>query len=201
MGAGSAILSRVTKPIVALAFKLIRQRVACRVEGREIGAGLKKLATRWKRPKTLLALDEQLEDYLDREVIKLLAKKGTEEKIQALTDKVETLRVLIDQCRIEGKDQLEDLYTVIDSLFGDNVTGMLVLSTIHKSKGREWERVYWLDRAGTCPSKWARQPWQAAQEINLMYVAATRAKAELIELPDVSAWKPAAPVPSLAEAA
>ena len=32
------------------------------------------------------------------------------------------------------------------------------------------------------PSKWARQAWQQAQEINLMYVAVTRAKAELVEV-------------------
>jgi superfamily I DNA/RNA helicase len=70
----------------------------------------------------------------------------------------------------------------VDSLFGDNVTGLLVLSTIHKAKGREWERVFWLDRIGTCPSKWARQAWQQDQEKNLMYVAATRAKSELIDL-------------------
>ncbi len=59
---------------------------------------------------------------------------------------------------------------------------MLVLSSIHKAKGREWERVFWLDRAGTCPSKWARQAWQQEQERNLMYVCATRAKEQLIEV-------------------
>jgi superfamily I DNA/RNA helicase len=109
---------------------------------------------------------------------------------------------MIDQCRLEGKDQLEDLYAVIDDLFADGVTGMLVLSTIHKSKGREWERVYWLNRAGTCPSKWATQAWQRNQEDNLCYVAATRAKAELIELPEINAKPVAKPaIRSVAEAA
>jgi ATP-dependent exoDNAse (exonuclease V) beta subunit len=42
--------------------------------------------------------------------------------------------------------------------------------------------VFWLDRAGTCPSKWARQAWQAEQENNLCYVAATRSMSELIEI-------------------
>lgn len=42
--------------------------------------------------------------------------------------------------------------------------------------------MYWLDRAGTCPSRWARQEWQQEQEINLCYVAATRAQEVLIEL-------------------
>jgi ATP-dependent exoDNAse (exonuclease V) beta subunit len=32
------------------------------------------------------------------------------------------------------------------------------------------------------PSPFARQQWQMDQEVNLMYVAVTRAKAELIEV-------------------
>jgi superfamily I DNA/RNA helicase len=77
---------------------------------------------------------------------------------------------------------VEDVTKFIDELFDDNVTGILTLSTIHKAKGREWEQVYWLNRATTCPSPWARQDWQKEQEKNLCYVAATRAKHELIEL-------------------
>jgi superfamily I DNA/RNA helicase len=42
--------------------------------------------------------------------------------------------------------------------------------------------VFWLDRHGTCPSKWARQAWQQEQERNLMYVAATRAQELLVDL-------------------
>jgi superfamily I DNA/RNA helicase len=70
----------------------------------------------------------------------------------------------------------------INEIFANDVSGILVLSTIHKSKGREWNTVFWLDRAGTCPSKYARQAWQQEQEINLQYVAATRAKRSLVDL-------------------
>jgi DNA helicase II / ATP-dependent DNA helicase PcrA len=70
----------------------------------------------------------------------------------------------------------------IEELFGDNVTGVVVLSTIHKSKGREWTTVYWLNRAQTCPSRYATLPWMQEQERNLCYVAATRAMKELIEI-------------------
>jgi superfamily I DNA/RNA helicase len=59
---------------------------------------------------------------------------------------------------------------------------VLVLSTIHKAKGREWEVVLWYDKANTCPSKWARQQWQQDQEVNLQYVAATRAQHALVDL-------------------
>lgn len=177
----AAVLCRVTKPLVALAFRLIREKVACRVEGREIGNGLKKLATRWKRVKSLTALEDKLNDYREKQVAKAIAAKQ-EVKAQNIEDQVDTLMVIIGACRAEGKDTVSDVVAHIDGLFADNVAGCLVLSTIHKSKGREWERVYWLNRTTTCPSKWARQDWQMAQEVNLQYVAATRAKAELYDL-------------------
>lgn len=177
---GSAVLSRVNKPLVSLAFQLIRKRIPCRVEGRDIGQGIKKLLQRWK-VKTLDQLETKLDAYLARETTKLLAAKK-ESKLAEVEDRVETARVIIDQCRQEQKYNIADAVAYVDSLFGDRVGNMLVLSSIHKAKGREWERVFWLDRAGTCPSKWARQAWQHQQEINLMYVAATRSKDQLIEI-------------------
>ena len=176
-----AILCRNTKPLIEMAFDLIRQRVACKVEGRDIGAGLKKLATRWKRVKTLNALEAKLKDFFAREQTKLLA-KNQEMVLQVVEDQVDTLKVIIDQCRSEGKHDVSDLVAYIDSLFGDDVKGVLTLSTGHKSKGREWKRVFWLDRANTCPSRWARKDWQMEQENNLQYVIATRAMDELIEI-------------------
>ncbi len=76
--------------------------------------------------------------------------------------------------REEGKSDINSVVAYIDQLFSDNVSGIISLSTIHKSKGREWKRVYWLDRLGTCPSPWAKQDWEKGQEINIQYVAATR---------------------------
>jgi superfamily I DNA/RNA helicase len=38
--------------------------------------------------------------------------------------------------------------------------------------------VFWLN-SSLCPAKWARQDWQKQQEVNLCYVAATRAMSEL----------------------
>lgn len=178
---GTAILCRNTKPLVKLAFWLIRNRIPCRVEGRDIGVSLVKLATRWSRAKTLDELDHALDEYLDRERTKLLAKKE-ELKAQAIEDRVDTLRVIIEDCQKQGRDSVEAVVEAIEKLFGDDIKNLLVLSTIHKSKGREWKTVYWLDRAGTLPSKYARQDWQIEQERNLCYVAATRAISELIEI-------------------
>jgi superfamily I DNA/RNA helicase len=176
----AAVLCRTTKPLVKLAFALIRRRIPCRIEGRDVSLRLQKLITRWK-VKSLDALEGKLETYLELETTKCLAKKQ-ETRLIEIEDVVETLRVIITQCRKENKTTVADAVAYVAEMFSDDVTGMLVLSTIHKAKGREWRRVFWLDRAGTCPSKWARQEWQKQQEANLCYVAATRAQDELIDL-------------------
>lgn len=176
-----AILCRNTKPLVSLAFKLIRQGVACKVEGRDIGKGLIALATRWKRVKTLHGLEVNLGEYQEREIAKALAKKQ-ETKAQAVEDQCDTLRVIIASCRAKRQDSIEAVTNAIDTMFADNIRGILTLSTIHKSKGREWPRVFFLDRKGTLPSPYARQQWQLEQENNLCYVAATRAMETLIEV-------------------
>ncbi|PZU95526.1 MAG: hypothetical protein DI527_00525 [Chelatococcus sp.] len=180
MGAGDAVLCRNTKPLVALAFALIRRRIPCRVEGKDIAARLKSFTKRWK-VRSIEDFVGRLDAYFERQMTKLLAAKQ-EAQLQALEDCVETLKVVAAQCLEEGKTRMSDLLAFLDDLFGDDVTDVLVLSTIHKSKGREWPRVFWLDRAGTCPSRWARQGWQKEQENNLCYVAATRAQSILIDL-------------------
>jgi superfamily I DNA/RNA helicase len=177
----AAVHCRNTKPLVKAAFALIRAKVPCRIEGRDIAEGLKKLALRWKSAKTLGQLSDRLKEYQEREVAKALEKKK-ETQAQQIEDKVDTLRVIMSRVQEDGRNDVDAVVAYIDQLFGDNVSSVLTLSTIHKSKGREWKRVFWLDRVNTCPSRYATQEWQKVQEHNLCYVAATRAMDELIEL-------------------
>lgn len=178
-----AILCRNTKPLIETAYSMLGAGMGCRVEGRDIGEGLVKLATRWKSVKTLQQMDEKLEDYRDREVQKWAA-KGREDRAQATEDKVEALLTISRSLSHEGKNAVSDLVEWVRKLFGDTKPGevpkVVTLSTIHKAKGREWDRVYFLARDTTLPSQYARKPWQLQQEENLEYVAITRAKKELI---------------------
>jgi len=179
LSADDAILCRLTAPLVKQAFKLIKAGIGCHVEGRDIGAGLVKLATRWRRIKTIDALGKRLEAYADAEVEKLTA-KGQEVKAEAVRDRVDTLLVLMEGC-----GSIADLVAKIEALFTSDDDGhenTLTLSTVHKSKGREWKRVFVLGFKEYMPSKYARQAWQVEQERNLIYVAFTRAKSELILL-------------------
>jgi superfamily I DNA/RNA helicase len=82
-----------------------------------------------------------------------------------------------------------DLLEAIDALFQSKGRG-ITLSSVHKSKGREWERVFILDFGTYMPSKYAKKDWQKIQENNLIYVAITRAKRYLGYLPS-NCWKDA----------
>lgn len=171
-----AIICRNTKPLVTTAFALIRAGIACHVEGRDIGAGILTLASRWKSVKNLNKLSERLATYLEVETAKLI-KKDKESAIGPLEDKVETLQALI---KFVGIDKtVDDLRERIESMFADTPEGCeanrVTLLTAHRSKGLEYKRVFLWGANKFMPSSYAKREWQIAQEENLEYVAITRA--------------------------
>lgn len=169
------VVCRTTRPLIALAYQFLRARIPARVMGKDIGEGLKALVKKMNA-KGIDALVEKLEAFTEREYQKLIA-RGSEAKAEAVKDKTDSV-----MCLIEGLPETDRtvpaLLATIDDLFNDRRSGV-TLATIHKSKGLEADRVWWLN-ASACPASWARQPWQKQQERNLCYVAATRAKAELV---------------------
>jgi DNA helicase-2/ATP-dependent DNA helicase PcrA len=176
-----AILCRKTKPLVETAYSLIRNKIACHVEGKDIGLGLLKLVNRYQA-KSLDQLRDKLDTYAERECEKLKA-KGKETQAEALMDRVETVKVIAD-----GAKTVAELRQRISDMFYDSDSGekeakqkpSLTLSTCHKAKGREWPRVFVLGRNVWMPSPWARSEWSKVQELNLIYVAYTRAQQELV---------------------
>lgn len=182
--ASDVILCRNTKPLVEQAYSLIRRGIGCYVEGREIGKGLIKLIRRWKAKK-ISTLITAIEAYKEVEVQKWLAKER-EAKAEQVADQCDTVIMLGTKLIEEDHNDVEALVAFINSMFGDTPDGtkpaVLTLCTIHRSKGREWKRVYLLGRDKYQPSKYARKDWQMDAERNLIYVAVTRAMEELVEV-------------------
>jgi DNA helicase-2/ATP-dependent DNA helicase PcrA len=177
------IICRKNAPLIELAFGLIRRGIGCRVEGRDIGKGLIALARKWK-VQSLNTLSTRIETYREREVAKAIA-KGQETKAEQIQDKVEALQSLIQRCQSLNQHSVRDLVTLIDSMFSDSTDAnprLVTLSSVHKSKGLEWDRVFLLGRNKFMPSPFARQAWQKGQESNLIYVALTRARQTLVEI-------------------
>lgn len=177
--ANDLVVCRVTAPLITTAYRLLKERVPVVVLGREIGQGLKSLVNKMKA-KGIDHLITKLEAWREREVAKH-SDAGNEGKAQAVNDKADCIVCLVEGLH-ENKRTIPELLRTIDDLFADKANAVR-LSTIHKSKGLESERVFWLN-SSKCPSKWARQEWQQQQEINLCYVAATRAKTDLFLIED-----------------
>lgn len=180
LGPGDAILCRNSAPLVKLAFTLIGRGVGLTLLGRDLGKGLVVLVQRQKA-KGIPHLVEKLRVYQEREIAKFTA-RGEEAKAEQVADRVACIQEVIDHLA-EDERTVPALCRKIEGMFGDGNTGLLVLSTMHKVKGKEYRNVAIL-RQDLCPSKWARQEWAYMQELNLMYVARTRAMDGLLYLTD-----------------
>lgn len=182
VGGGDAILCRLTKPLVKLCLKLIAAGVPAFVEGRNIGKSLEALAKKWEVDSTN-ALVRCLESYRISETRRLI-EQNNEYAVEGVNDKIDALLAIMSDC-----DTVADVRAKINRLFDDTSDNAgkdtrVVLSTVHKSKGREWDRVFILGWGKYMPSKRARVEWQRQAEANLQYVAVTRCRSDLILLAD-----------------
>ena len=174
---GDMILCRVTAPLAELCMKYIANGVKAYIKGKDIGTNLINMINKTRRTNIL-----EMMSIFDRELDKVAqrvsslqkcsigeAKQSNQYKLYA--DKVKAIEVLS-----EGLTQTRQLISRIESIFNDNNRSGICLSTIHKSKGLEADRVFI-----ACPDKLYNRramqvDWMAAQESNLVYVAYTRAK-------------------------
>lgn len=182
LSAGDAVLCRYNKYLVNLCFKLIRQGKPARIEGSSIGAGLVNLTKKWK-VKKLDALANRVIDWQEREVAKAEAKQN-DTKADQIRDRAETLLVLIERGIEQNVSDTDGLRAMITSIFDDNVADqrdMVTLCSVHKSKGLEWNNVFILG-LDELMGRECRTHWQTEQEINLQYVAVTRAQSRLVNV-------------------
>lgn len=175
------VVCRTTKPIIELAFRMLKSRKPVKVLGREIGQGLKNLISRCAGKDTSIEnMLTRLDGWANREIEKAIAKRN-EGKVESIRDRQEAIQTLVEGMN-ESRRSVPELLTILDTIFMDKANST-TLSTIHKAKGLEANRVFWLN-SSKCPASWVKQDWQRMQEINLCYVATTRAKNELVLIED-----------------
>jgi superfamily I DNA/RNA helicase len=186
---GDAILCRWNKYLVGTCFRFIRAGIPARIEGRAIGQQLATLCKKWK-VKDLDKLGERVAKWKRREMDKALAKKK-ETKAQEIEDRAETVFVLIERAKEQGLKTVDQMVDMLLSLFDDKVvdkTNMVTLCSAHRSKGLEWHRVFILGLYELM-GRQCKQDWQTQQELNLQYVAVTRAQSELFDVVGVKEEK------------
>lgn len=177
-----AIICRNTAPLVTLFYKLLKAGIPAKIEGRKDEMGpLLRLAFRWKRVDSLGALVDRLTAFRDDQTAMLVA-AGKVGQAEALADRVDTLLAIIEGMAPDAS--LDDLKPRVESMFVDTKTGerlpVVALMTAHRSKGREFRRVFIWGANIFMPSRRAETAEQVAQEDNLIYVAITRALETLV---------------------
>jgi ATP-dependent DNA helicase UvrD/PcrA len=175
---GDMIICRLTAPLIKICIQLIQRRLSARVRGRDIGEQLSAIvkgvtehpAYRWAD------FGHWLNTYADFRISKLAQREGSEGQVESLRDRVEAVRVCYESFDVQSA---EDLIKEIERLFNDDQPD-IVLSTVHKAKGLENDRIFVL-YPEKLPLVWEKQQdWQLTQEMNLRYVALTRAKRAMI---------------------
>lgn len=186
---GDMVLCRNTYPLVKLCFDYLKKGVKAIIKGRDIGNALIGIIQKSKT-EDVNQLFAFLYDDLEKtkkKIIKnhnLIEEEAEEHELYIKQkEKIEIIELLGNQA-----ENCSEIISKLKSIFSDSESDGIQLSTIHKSKGLESDRVFIIHR-DLIPSKFAQTQWQIDQEYNLLYVAYTRAKKYLGFVIDFDAFE------------
>ena len=175
VGYGDFILSRANAPLMPTAIALLRAGRRAKVAGRDIGKGLQALVSKLAKGAgrdSVPGFIARLGAWKDRELARAAAIKGEgtrRAKEDFVHDQHDMLLELAD-----GAISVGAVRAAIDALFTDDGlgdAGCVTLSSVHRAKGLEADRVFVLADTLRFDDK---------EEENIRYVAVTRAKRELV---------------------
>jgi DNA helicase II / ATP-dependent DNA helicase PcrA len=174
--AGDFVICRNNLPLVESFLDMISMNKSSYIMGRDFG---KELCNILDRVESLSELDDLLQKKYDELIERGVSKPFENKSYVALDEKVRIIRFVA----IRKRYDIDELKAMFSELFTDRKNrDMITLSTIHKSKGLEADRVFWL-APELIPSKYARTELEMYQETCLKFVIITRAKKELIIVP------------------
>lgn len=189
---GDLVLSRTMAPLVSLVFDLIKRKIPAKIKGRT--DTLKAIKTLARKIISIgcdsyqgsyhawLNFEEILDEYQAEEEIRLKKRYAEDQRrLDVFIDKCDSLRALYQASLETGIHNLTGFETWIERFFDENINGAVILSTVHRAKGLEANTVYILDET-KMPHPMAKTPEAMAQEMNIRYVALTRAKRRLVFL-------------------
>lgn len=172
------IICRTNAPLVKIAFKFIRQHRKAVIRGRDIGKKLVKIVKENEVNDMALFVNE-----LDRKIDALQHKlqkieqgiipRKQKSAVLKEIDQLETVIAIAENC-----PSITSLKQTIVDIFSDKQEG-IVLSSVHKVKGLEARRIFILYYHELMPHPMAETPEEYQQELNIKYVAVTRAQDEL----------------------
>lgn len=176
---GDAILSRINAPLMGNCLRLLKKGIPARIEGKDIGKQLVGIVRKLKA-KSVPNFLEKINRWGEKMRVRSGKSKHAEEKIAEINDQVATLIAVA-----EGASSVHEIESRLLDLFQDsnqNSKPAVVLSSVHKAKGLEWNRVFILSETFRRKPKKGSKPANAAsslEEQNIYYVAITRTKRHL----------------------
>lgn len=181
------IICRNTAPLIQAYFALLYRNIPGKIIGKDMEKGLLKLVDKCGSPTTVFSLKSRLLDY-EIELEDSLKENGVTNidkhpKMISFLEKKQILLIIAGKC-----EALSQLKSEVQRIFNDTQKGV-VLMTIHRSKGLENDRVFIIQRMDgkrLLPSQKATLDWELEQERNLEFVAITRAKKELVYVPNIN---------------
>jgi len=168
----SMVICRNSGPLISLYFSLLGEDKKCYIKGEDILTAIVRFLKPYNSDKIGVAKREMMiksGEFEDNDAGRIQAHYFEENYANFITLQV--------NLGFDDSNNIEDFIKKIQELFVEQEDGIM-LCTIHKSKGLEADVVYILNEH-LIPSKFAKSEEQLKQEINLKYVARTRAKNEL----------------------
>lgn len=173
---GDWVLCRNLRPLIQTYLWLMKNKVKSKIKGKDIGEGIIAMINK-TGAKTLSGMMNLLEFGKDR-LYEKLKKRGVRHPSNHPKMELYNQRLEVIECLMNEVGTVNDLISLISSIFSDDIQGIM-LSTIHKAKGLENDRIFFICPE-LIPSKFATTDWMFEQERHLFYVAVTRARKDLI---------------------
>jgi superfamily I DNA/RNA helicase len=160
---GDYIISRVNAPLVAHCLRFLREGRKAKIAGKDMGRSLM-FFIKNSEATSINELIDYTESWKAREIERLSAKKRD---FAYVCDRADTILAFA-----ENAMSLEQLKTNISSMFDDtDEQNYIRLTSCHRVKGREGDRCFVLRKTF--------KPEKSKEELNLAYVAFSRAQKEL----------------------
>lgn len=168
------IVCRANAPLVSQCIKLLKRGIRAYVVGKaDVAQSIVSLIVKMDC-QTVTGLTAKIEEWAANEVAKENAKKEPREsKIDRINDRRDCVLAFC-----EDMPSVQAVLDRINKIFTEQADAVK-LSSIHKAKGLEAKRVFFLAPGGFRPKHPRMQEWEWQQELNCRYVGITRAIEEL----------------------
>lgn len=178
---GDLVVCRAKAPLVKAAYYLLKNHVPARILGRDIGRGLVAFVDAMRAP-SITELLKKVEAWTCK-VVARAAELDDDAGMEEAADKRDVVVAVADGLWQDDADceDVDVFKSRLESLFGDgeDKSRVVTLSTVHRAKGSESDRVWWLDYHKPDMSANFKREEQRREAKHIIFVALTRSKSEL----------------------